>query len=85
MSEFPNVGDPTLAVLIDRFSRLEASLGTRLDKMDARFEKIEASQAQTEKIFTKAGGGYLVLLAAAALFSYALGVWEKLGRLWNAL
>lgn len=75
MSDIPNVDDPAIAVILDRFTRFEKLAVDELKELNQRLTKIEKTH---DMIANRAKGGYLVLLGLGTVASYFMGVFDWL-------
>lgn len=91
MSDIPNVNDPVLAVVVDRFTRMEQStndrlerlentLNDRLDSQDERMRKIEEFQGGQIAFMNKWKGGAMVLAGLGTAASYFMGAFEWVAK-----
>lgn len=80
MSDLPHVDDPTVAVLLDRFTRFEKDAVERLDKLHGRLSKIEETHSM---IANRAKGGYLVLLGLGTAASYFMGAFDHILKIFT--
>lgn len=91
MSDIPNVNDPVLAVVVDRFNRMEQSTNDRLERLentlkdrfeaqDVRMSNIEEFQTGQNAFMNKWKGGMMVLAGLGSVASYFMGAFEWLAK-----
>ena len=80
MSNMPNIDDPVVAVIHDRFTRFEQIALSQLQELNTRLTAIEKSNAA---IANRAKGGYMVLLGLGTVVSYFMGVFEWIVRIFT--
>jgi fructoselysine-6-P-deglycase FrlB-like protein len=89
MSELPTK-DPTVAVLIERMARLSEDFATFRE--DAKAENaalrkeigaLKAEVAEQSKFFTKASGGFWVIVTIGGFTAWGLGIFEKIWKLFH--
>lgn len=80
MSDLRNIEDPTVAVLLDRFTRFEKDAVSRLDALHRRLETIEGTHSM---IANRAKGGYMVILGLGTVASYFMGAFEHIIKIFT--
>jgi hypothetical protein len=82
--------DPTIAVLIERMTRLGedfASYRAEMKEENAELRKeitsLKNEVSSQSKFFTQAQGGFWLLITVGGLLAWALGVFEKIWKFFH--
>lgn len=86
--------DPALAIVIDRLERLSSDfkehrvevnsqMASLKKEVEMKFDALQQPVSKMTSIMNKAQGGYLVILGLGALLSYAVGLWDKLLKVFH--